>query len=413
MSAASQSTKALMTYVCGDSGPFDNLNPSFVMMQRWTHEILCLLNEHPLSLGRISSLLKLKQAEVSQQLKDLIRIEAVKKESGVYHVTFAIFTRKDLFVLKRATSPISSEISDGIVAHTSEITSLAKNLSSAEQVERDKLLFAALGCFVLDWLGLEILEEEGVLVRSKPQPGNRRYLLFARERLDPKTSMRLYDKMYWGSHNDRICDFVFTSFGDHTGIRYAFPDIVWTLKASPKIAQKLHEMPLWIGEKISTLTESLKKKLLKDVGLLLFRLNNEKSILAVDLEQEDNKRGMLDLAYLLEDMNYIACENGIFRLNYPVFAAKDKKVIEQLGNIVFPLVTKIIKRNEAKLRRVLRNTSPFKNKVAFEEILNEAWHWIFAGTNRILADKGFLYNPPRKKREEGRYMAWVSRFNFP
>jgi len=245
-----------MTYICGDSGPLDGFNPFFVVTQKWASEVLSLLNKNPLSLSRICSLLKLNKAQASHLLEHLIRIQAVKEESGVYGVTFVIFTRKGLFTLQHATLPIANEITDGIVSHANEIMSLTTNLSSAEQVGRDKLLFAALGCFVLDWLELKILEEEGMLIKCKPQPGNRNYVLFARERIDSKISMKLYDKMYWGSHSDTIDDLVFTSFGD-LGIRYAFPDIVWNLKASPKIAQKFHKMPVWLIEKISTLTESL------------------------------------------------------------------------------------------------------------------------------------------------------------
>jgi hypothetical protein len=401
-----------MTYICGDSGPLDGFNPFFVVTQKWASEVLSLLNKNPLSLSRICSLLKLNKAQASHLLEDLIRIQAVKEESGVYGVTFAIFTRKDLFTLQHATLPIANKITDGIVSHTNEITSLTTNLSSAEQVGRDKLLFAAIGCFVLDWLELKILEKEEMLIKCKPQPGNRNYVLFARERIDPKISMKLYDKMYWGSHSDTIDELVFTSFGD-LGIRYAFPDIIWNLEASPKIAQKFHKMPMWLIEKISTLTESLSKRFLKDIGFLLFKMKNAGSISIEDLEPENEKRGMLDLADLLKDMNYVTCKKGMFKLNYPVFATEDKKVIEQLGNLIFPLITEIMKRNDAGLRRALRNTSPLKNKVAFEEVLNEAWHWTFAQTNRILADRGFFYNPPRKRREEGRYIAWVSEFSFP
>jgi hypothetical protein len=402
-----------MTYICGDSGPLDDFNPFSVVTQKRAPEVLSLLNEHPMSLNRISSLLKLNKAQASHLLKDLIRIRTVKEESGIYGVTFAIFTRKDLFILQRATHPMASLMTDSIASRANEIMSLARNLSSAEQVGRDKLLFAALGCFVLDWLGLKILEEEGILIKSKPQPGNRNYVLFARERIDPKTSMKLYDRMYWGSHSDTIDDLVFTSFGDHSGIRYAFPDIIWNLKASPKIAQKFHKMPVWVSEKISTLTESLSKRFLKDIGFLLFKIKNARSISEEDLELESEKRGTLDLANLLVDMNYVTRKKGTFRLNYPVFATKDKMVIEQLGNLIFPLFTEIIKQNDADLRRALRNISPLKNKVAFEEVLNEAWHWTFAQTNRILADRGFFYKPPRKRRGEGRYMAWISEFSFP
>jgi hypothetical protein len=70
-------------------------------------------------------------------------------------------------------------------------------------------------------------------------------------------------------------------------------------------------------------------------------------------------------------------------------------------------VTETIHRNHAKLQKALKNTSPIRNRVPLAEVLNEAWHWIFAQTDRILAEKGFLYDPPRRRTGEARYIAWI------
>ena len=408
MSPDLPSTKTLITYICGDSGPLDDFNPFFVMRQRLVPELLYALNRHPLSLGEISSAMKIDRTEASKLLLDLTRIKAVNEESGVYSVTFSIFTSDDLLVLKHATSPIAVALSNSIVDRKSEINSWIENLSSFEQVERGKLLFAALGCFVLDWLGLKILQEEGILVRSKLRPGNRSYLLFAREQVDSSEFTKLYGKMYWGSNSDKIGDYVFTSFGDHTGLRYAFPDIVWTLRTTPR-----NEMPRWMSQKLSRLTELIAGQWLKNAGHLLLRLNSQGPVSARDLERDSEATGILDVLHLLDDMNYITRNRGICKLDYPVFAARDKKVIEQLGHLVLPLVAEAIHRNYAKLEKALKNTSPIRNKVELDEVLNEAWHWIFGQTNRVLAEKGFLYDPPRRRIGEARYIAWISEFGFP
>jgi hypothetical protein len=410
-----QFTKTLSTYVCGSSGPLDGFNPFLVIKQKWAPELLCALNEHPLSLGEISSALKMDRKEASKLLVDLTRIRAVREESGIYSVTFSIFTREDLSILKRATRPIAREISRSISDHRGEIDSLVENFSSFGQVEKDKLLFATLGCFVLDWLGLKTLEDEGVLVKSKPQPGNRNYLLFAREQVKPNDAEKLYGKMYWGSNTDETDQWVFTSFGDFTGVRYAFPDIIWSLGALPKKDQKLNKSPSWMGEKMSNVIGLTSKRLLKDIGLMLSRLNSEGPASKATHEKNSGVTEMSDMTGLLEDMNYITREKGVFKLNYPVFAGQDSKVIEQLGNLVSPFITEAFHHHYAKLQESLRNTSPMRNKVGFNEVLNDAWHWIFAQTNRILAEKGLLYDPPKRRAGEARYIAWMSEFHshFP
>jgi hypothetical protein len=416
MSPDLQSIKKLDIHVCGESGPFNNFNPFFVTRQQWASELLCLLNERPLSSSQISSALKISGKETIKLLDDLTRIQAVKERSGIYSVTFPAFSKNDLHILKHAIGPIAREISASISDHKKEADSLVKDFSSFEQVGRGKLLFAALGCFVLDWLCLKILEEEGVLTKSKQQPGNRRYLLIGREQVEPSEYTRLYGKMYWGSSSDETDGWVFASFGDHNGVRYAFPDIVWTLQASSKLAAPtFHRMPAWMSEKMSGLLDLILRRLMKDVQRSLVRLNEEGPVSSTDLSKSNETAGTLDTYRLLEDMNYITGEKGVFKLNYPVFAARDKNIIERMGQLVSPLVAETIHQNYTKLQKALSNTSPTRNKIEFSEVMNEVWHWIFAQSNKILAETKFMYDPPIRKVGEARYIAWVSqfRYNFP
>ena len=412
MTASSQSLKRLMVYICGDSGPFDELNPSFVARQKLGSELLYMLNKRPMTTKQVCSALKISQKEALKLLDGWTRINAIREESGVYHVNFAIFMKEDLMTLARASEPIASELADRICNHAKRITSLAKNFSAAQRVQTQKLLFAAVGCFILDWLGLKALEEDGLLVKNKLQPGNRNYLLFAREEIDRKTAVELYDKMYWGSHSDMSNGYTFTSFGDY-GARYAFPDVLWPLQVASRAVQTLLQSPLWMTEKLSMITQLCAKKMLRDVAFCLFRLDAEGMISAKELTENNDEAWLQSLVDLLEDMNYLVREKGRLKLDYPIFAADDKKIVEQIGDIILPSVTQTIRQNRSVLERALSNTTPVRNKVAVTEVLNEAWHWIFAQTNKILAEKGFLYAPPKKRAEEARYIAWVAQFSFP
>ncbi|MDI6905015.1 MAG: hypothetical protein QMD13_05960 [Candidatus Bathyarchaeia archaeon] len=402
MPATLRLPKKVMTYICGDGGPLDDFNPSIVTRQKWASELLYTLNKRPLSAEQVCLELKISREEIIKPLEDLIRIKAIEEKSGVYHVAFSIFTKEDLMVLARATKQIADKLANRIYSHKKKITSLVKNISSAQQVEMDKLLFAAVGCFVLDWQGLKVLEDEGLLAKNKPQPGNRNYLLFAREEIDENMATRLYDAMYWGSHSDALDKYTFTSFGDHYGLRYAFPDILWTLHASSKAFQETFGPPLWFTEKLSTIIRLFGKNLLRDVALMLFRMNDEGPISEKEFSrnENDNEVWLQNLLHLLQDMNYIVYEKGTVTLHYPVFVAKDEKIMEELGDLITPLATQIIRQNYLHLKRVLGDITPMKNNIPFGEVLNEAWHWIFAQTNKILAEKGFLYTPPRKRAGE-------------
>jgi hypothetical protein len=364
------------------------------------------------------SALKISLKKTRRLLDDWTRINAVREESGVYHVNFPIFMKEDLTILTRATELVARELADQISNHAERIHSLAEDFSAARQVQTEKLLFAALGCFVLDWLGLKTLEEDGFLVKNKPQPDNRNYLLKAREEVDRKTALRLYDKMYWGSHSDTSDGYTFTSFGDHHGVRYAFPDALWTLQTYPKTAQKSSELPAWMTQKLSTITQSCSKKMLQDTAGLLFRINAEQTVSVEEFTENNAEAWLRDLVRLLEDMNYITREKSRLRPNYPVFTHDDKKIVEQIADIILPLITQTTRQDYPMLETALKNTTPLKNKIALNEVLNEAWHWTFAQTNKILAEKGLLYDPPKKRAGEARYIAWIaefsaSEFSFP
>jgi hypothetical protein len=400
-----------MMYVCGSSGPFDDFNPSLVVRRKQASDLLLLLNERPRRVDEITSMLKVDRGEVSSALEGLLRIEALKKDNEIYRVAFPIFTRHDLLLIQRVTKSVALDLAKSICTSASEIAYMSKGFSCVEQVGTGKLLFAAIGCFVLDWLGLKTLEREGLLRAGKPKPGNRNYLLFAREQVEPETATKLYDKMYWGSHSDSIGNLVFTSFGDHHGVRNAFPDVSWTLQALPKITDKTDAIPSWMAEELSRLASLQSKTLMREVGSLLISLSKKEATL--EAKKKDAYADKAGLLGLLEDMDYVLNEGGVFRLNYPVFMADDKKVIDDLGNVIIPMVTKLIRRNREKLQKALTDISPMRNAVDFNEVMTDLWHWIFAQTNRILAEKGVLYDPPKKNVEEARYIAWVSEFAFP
>lgn len=411
MAVTSNSHKRVVTGICGDGRPYDEYNPSFVTRQKWAPELLYVLNKCPMSAERISSELGVSENGTEKLLGDLVRIKAVEERSGIYRVTFPIFTKEDLTLLARATEPIANKLARRISSHEKEITSLAKTFHTARQVEVDKILFAVVGCFVLDWMGLKSLKEEGFLIISKPQPGNRDYLLFAKEKLDQNTTIKLYDKMYWGSHSDELDPYFFTSFGDK-GARYAFPDVVWNLQASTRTAETLFKSVPWMTEKIITITQMSQEKLLRDAASLLFRIDAKGPIQEKEMNMTRNK-WQSNLICLLEDMNYIIREKETIKLNYPVFVADDKKIIDEIVDILIPSVLQVIHQNYLNIKKELGSISPLKNNIPLNEVFTEVWHWIFAQTNKILAERGIFHDPPKKRKGESRSIAWISKFKLP
>ena len=190
----------ISTYICGNGGPGDEFNPSKVTRQEHAHELLFLLNSEPMSVDELSSNLGIGADRVNNLLGDLSRINVVVERGGKWDIAFAVFSKLDVGLIAERTKIPASRLAKEIMSRGPEIDSRLSKLSCASQVEVKKLLFAVIGCFILDWKGLEVLNDKDLtLCGRKPQPGDRRYVLLGREE---GAGEGMYDRMYWGSHSD-------------------------------------------------------------------------------------------------------------------------------------------------------------------------------------------------------------------
>lgn len=76
-----------------------------------------------------------------------------------------------------------------------------------------------------------------------------------------------------------------------------------------------------------------------------------------------------------------------------------------------PEVLSLVKNSYNELEPDLGDITPFRNNISMMEVFGEVWHWIFGQTNRLLVDRGIIYDPPIKCEGESRHISWVSEFN--
>jgi len=72
-----------------------------------------------------------------------------------------------------------------------------------------------------------------------------------------------------------------------------------------------------------------------------------------------------------------------------------------------PTVEVFIVESFDSLKTELASLTPIRKGIDPREIFTDVWHWIFGWTNRIIAERGFFYDPPREREGEARYIAWV------
>ncbi len=396
----------ISTHICGDAGPLDEYNPFKVTRQEHAPEILFLLNLEPLSMNELSSRLGVGVETVSRLLQDLSRINAVVEKDGKWSVLFPIFTKQDIRLVSEKTRKPAVRLAEEIMGMGLKLKEQLAELSCARQVETGKLMFAVVGCFILDWKALETLNEKDLsLCSRKQQPGGRRYVLLGREE---GAGEGLYDKMYWGSHSNRFGRITFTSFGDHAGYRYAFPDLAWNLN-SLILRREENGLPDWLQGKIKEAFNVFQTGCMLELGRMLLLLNDEgpmgvsllREKLGLEKEQAEN------LLKLLADMKYVSLSGDKVGLNYPVFTASDKTVIEDVWRILSGLVEKEACEYFNSLQAELAEITPIHRGIDPREIYTDVWHWVFGWANRIMAERGFFFDPPREREGEGRYIAWI------
>ncbi len=393
------------TYICGDAGSSDEFNPFKVTRQEHAPEILFLLNLEPLSESELSGKLAVEVKTVSKVLEDLSRINAVVEKGGKWYVLFPIFTKRDVHLIAEKTRKPAMKLAEEVMRKESGVKGQLAKLSCARQVEMNKIMFAVIGCFILDWKGLEVLNNRG-LSGVKQQPGDRKYVLLGREK---GAGEGLYDKMYWGSHSNRVGGITFTSFGDHTGCRYVFPDLAWNLSIPQRTDEKV--LPDWFRAKITEASNIFQTYSMLELGRLLLLLNDEGPMdasrllekLGEEREQADN------LLKLLVDMKYVSLMEGEARLNYPFFDEEDKAVIEAVWGTLSESVEKEACDYFNSLQTELAEITPIRRGIDPREIYTDIWHWVFGGANRIMAEKGFFFDPPKEREGEGRYIAWIKK----
>jgi len=275
---------------------------------------------------------------------------------------------------------------------------IVNRLSSAQYIAIERLLLAIVGCFALDWGGLERLEQLGYLVRRKVQPGGGDYILFGAE---PGGDVK---ERFCYSHTDSVGGYMFTTFGDITGNRNAFPDLLW------QMGQTIVEsVPFSRNNPLRLALRLYFNDLLTDVACLLQALAKE-SLAEETLAQAAGvtQEKVAALFPLLVQLGYLHEGTDGWRPAVPVFLALDKTSIETAVALVVDVVQTVVAARYNEMWQMLQDISPVCNGVPFVEIFTEVWHFIFAEANRILAETSFMASPARTGPDSARFAAWLS-----
>ncbi len=243
------------------------------------------------------------------------RCGLVVEERGLYRPAFAIFTREDQELLR----PVIDELV-GVTVRVVErwLPRVRATINGITIVGRGlwfpDLEYIVVGALAPDYLGLDVLSREGLLVKAKRMPGGGEYVFAGFE----AGGMSLGEAWVWGHHS------VFGRYWFNThgklpprGWRLALPDLAWLWRAQGVEPGRVRSRMVEIGGILSALLE-------RDLG---FReLQRLLGVDELDLA--------LDLSLLLAIGYVRSLDDELWRLNIPVFSPKDYKEAKRIAGLM-------------------------------------------------------------------------------
>lgn len=296
-------------------------------------------------------------------LSDLVRLDAVRVDNGVCRINFPCLLLADLEAIENASVDPARDLADAVLKQAHDFR-LIGSRTQHSYVGTEKTLYFLLGCFGLDWFGLRLLGEQGLLSYLPQKPGGR-YVLYGQE-----TGARSGLAKLHSSNNSTIGDFAFTSFGNG-GVRRCFPELFWALRESG----------------VSGFDDDLRQRLTQ-----AFSLADDTETWARQVTDSLLGRCRIDgVAALLEHLSYT--QDG--RLDVPVFVEQDQDSLVAARELLRGILASWARKHYDRIRSDLVSTSPSRNGVDFAETFSLVWHSVFGIANGILAAEGLIYNPQR------------------
>ncbi|NPA23678.1 MAG: hypothetical protein GXO23_05235 [Crenarchaeota archaeon] len=350
-------------------------------------KILLSINSEPASAEYIARRLGISVNDVMRHIEKLLRCGLVREEDGRFRPGFAIFTVKDQEILLPLIYELTSDVVHVVEQWLPEIRRVIDNLAMVKRgLQFRDLEYIVVGALTLDYEGLEVLSEEGLIIKSRKMLGDGEYIFVGFEKgpLNPRAIP------IWG-HGSIFGKYWFNTHGNipPTGIRLAFPDLAWLWDAQGVESNIVDNRMIEIGMIMETLAE-------EDLSFrdLEEKLNIDPSYLTLDLT-------------LLLSIRYIALlDMRKYRINIPVLTDDDYASLRDLSRKVLRNIAQIFRSKFEKIRETYNKTTPARNAVPLEEAFNQIYHIIFGRALNELVRRNMIAGPSERP-DGGKYSAFI------
>lgn len=388
--------RKLNIYFFGETGVYDENNPAYVCSKELVPEILYLIayNE-PFSISKkdIIKELKINNEMFNNIIDSLKLINAIDIKDEKYKLNFPAFLQEDIPILDEYFLNIGKVIGEKVIEKKQLIYEKISRLTNYSRFKKERLLYHIICDNIFDGTAFDFFTEKNIFPHFIVQPMSRNYIIIGYE--DSENVENHSNRILCSSNNYRTERFEFNSFGDSDGKRkdmYRFFNEVKKIlvNATPfndlnlSYIRIIEDKNIEIAEKCGELIwKSFKGE------IALFQLSDNEKNLVNFL----NKLGYLNID---EENNKVSC-------NVPIFENADKKIIDEVSEIILNDIYEIVKVTFENFEREAKTLTPIKHKINIKEIAIELWHQVFGFTNEYLVQTGFV-ETPEYKNKEGRYL---------
>lgn len=392
--------------ICGSTGPDPRYNPGDVLREPTARAIVCALNQGPLTKLELAEGLARKAAsqglptptpeDLHDALARVVALRAVEERAdGRWHITFPLLTAADQEELAINLAPFAASLGRDVLDARPAVDAALEQVAWERPLPEIRL--AVVGCMALDWAALTRFERQGLIHPGISYPDGGKFTILGSETTGRGGRPA---KLYCSSHSAEGERYAFTGFGENAGPRYGLPDALWRLKLTGA-------EPGEILEALGRFARSQAAGLVDVVG---------EALAAVDGRLEAGSKqggGHADggaAVRLLEALGYVAGGNqhqsGQRRIQ--LFRAEHWPAVRGAVEVVMAVVDPWIAANYQGVVQAVRGTSPARNGVDPATFFVEIWHDLFGVANRLMAEEGWLFDPPPPRPGEARHMTWCS-----
>ncbi|UCC49052.1 MAG: helix-turn-helix transcriptional regulator [Gemmatimonadota bacterium] len=318
---------------------------------------------------------------------DLLAAELVREEGELYTLAFPLLTTENQRVLLEISERYARGLADAYLRQRGEFDELLSRYPVAG-IAKTSLAYLLVGCFSLDWDGIQLTQELGYRTPFGTQGVPTVYWAIETENREvayPKA-------VYWGSHNEYLDNGIaFTSFGDFASIpRHGLPDLAWYMARSLRSVDVPHELAP-IVERVGW---GALQGALEQAGAIMMALRSgEKSADEISDATGINSGDTRQLLTLLEALGYVRRVTDDYAIAIPVFAEEDRSMVLDLIDLSREIMTSWLAENYDPCKAELARTTPLGNVLPFENTFWNVWHYLFGAANRILVEQGMFADP--------------------